>query len=187
MIYTGQTGWLQGNPYGFILDTTINDFVSGEIEAAIIQCEQEARPDLIIVEGQSGMRNPLGPCGTEIIVSGNVKGVILQHTPFRKFYDTTDKLGCLLPTLESEIKLIEMYGTKVIGVALNGTGGTSEALTAYARSFEKETGIPAVCPLKETMEKMLPVLHQFIQDHHLLPDTTVRVGISHHTEDQNHA
>jgi len=172
MIYTGQTGWLQGNPYGFILDTTINDFVSGEIEAAIIQCEQEAKPDLIIIEGQSGMRNPLGPCGTEIIASGNVKGVILQHTPFRKFYDTTDELGCLMPDIESEIKLIEMYGTKVITVALNGTGGSREDLSSYARFLEEKTGISVVCPLEEPMEKILPTIRQFIQDHDQLPDTT---------------
>jgi len=178
MIYTGQTGWLQGNPYGFILDTTINDFVSGEIEAAIIHCEQEAKPDIMIIEGQSGMRNPLGPCGAEIIVSGNVKAVILQHTPFRKFYDTTDAMGCLLPDIESEIKLIEMYGTKVIAVALNGKGGSSEALDSYARSLEKKTGILVVCPLKDPMKKILPVLEQFIHDHTQLPDTTSRADIS---------
>ena len=31
MIYTGQTGKLQGGKYGFILDSTLNDFVSGEL------------------------------------------------------------------------------------------------------------------------------------------------------------
>ncbi len=30
MIYTGQTGWLEGLSYGFILDSTLNDFVSGK-------------------------------------------------------------------------------------------------------------------------------------------------------------
>ena len=187
MIYTGQTGWLQGSPYGFILDTTINDFVSGEIEAAIIQCEQEAGPDLILVEGQSGMRNPLGPCGTEIIVSGNVKGVILQHTPFRKFFDTTEKLGCLLHDIESEIKLIEMYGTKVIAVTLNGTGSSNEELRSYARSLEKKTGIPVVCPLKEPMEKILPFIRQFIEDHHKLPDTTSMEKVRNIKGDNCHA
>jgi len=174
MIYTGQTGWLQGNPHGFILDTTINDFVSGEVEAAIVRCEQEARPDLIVVEGQSGMRNPLGPCGTEIIVSGNIKGVVLQHTPFRKFYDTTQDLGCRMPTIESEIALIEMYGTKVIALTLNGTGGNGEDLATYARALEKKTGISVICPQEESMENILPVLKQFIQDHEQMPDTTKR-------------
>ena len=36
MIYTGQTGWLQGGKYGFIFDSTLNDFVCGELENAIL-------------------------------------------------------------------------------------------------------------------------------------------------------
>ncbi|TKB28553.1 DUF1611 domain-containing protein [Desulfopila sp. IMCC35006] len=177
MIYTGQTGWLQGNRYGFILDTTVNDFVSGELEAAIIRCEQEARPDLIVVEGQSGMRNPQGPCGAEIIVSGNIKGVVLQHTPFREFYDATDALGCYLPDIDSEIKLIEMYGTSVIAVTLNGTGGSREELLSYRRTLEKRIGIPVICPIEEPIDKIMPVLQKFILDHGRLPDTTSRAMI----------
>lgn len=187
MIYTGQTGWLQGSPYGFILDTTVNDFVSGEVEAAIVRCEQEAGPDLMVVEGQSGMRNPLGPCGSELIVSGNIKGIILQHTPFREFYDSTETLGCRLPDIDSEIKLIEMYGTKVIAVTLNGTGGSKAALSAYARRLEQNTGIPVICPLTDPMENILPVLKQFIQEHDHLPDTTPRKQDLQKGKDGNHA
>src|SRR5690606_3599273 len=36
MIYTGQTGWMQGAEYGFIFDSTLNDFVSGELEHAVV-------------------------------------------------------------------------------------------------------------------------------------------------------
>ncbi|HTJ50377.1 MAG TPA: DUF1611 domain-containing protein, partial [Cyclobacteriaceae bacterium] len=28
MIYTGQTGWMQGAKYGFVFDSTLNDFIS---------------------------------------------------------------------------------------------------------------------------------------------------------------
>ncbi|MBY0436259.1 MAG: DUF1611 domain-containing protein, partial [Cyclobacteriaceae bacterium] len=45
MIYTGQTGWMQGAKYGFIFDSTLNDFISGEMEHAIVQCWEEAKPD----------------------------------------------------------------------------------------------------------------------------------------------
>ena len=174
MIYTGQTGWLQGSPHGFILDTTTNDFVSGEIEAAIVQCEQQSCPDLIVVEGQSAMRNPLGPCGAEIIVSGNIKGVILQHAPFREFYDSAETLGCLLPELESEIKLVEMFGTKVVAIALNGTGGSDADLASWGQRLERQTAIPVVCPMLESMDRLLPLIRQFMQAHDRLPDTTAR-------------
>ena len=58
MIYTGQTGWLQGGKYGFIFDSTLNDFVSGELEHAILTCYEETNPDVILIEGQSALRNP---------------------------------------------------------------------------------------------------------------------------------
>ena len=38
MIFTGQTGWMQSGKYGFVLDSTYNDFVSGELEHAIVAC-----------------------------------------------------------------------------------------------------------------------------------------------------
>ena len=65
MIYTGQTGWLQGGKYGFIFDSTLNDFVSGELEHAIVSCWKETQPDILFLEGQSSLRNPSGPCGLE--------------------------------------------------------------------------------------------------------------------------
>jgi len=40
MIYTGQTGWLQGGEFGFVFDTTVNDFISGELEHAILSCNE---------------------------------------------------------------------------------------------------------------------------------------------------
>ena len=174
MIYTGQTGWLQGSPYGFILDSTVNDFVSGEIEAAIVTCEKEARPDLIVVEGQSALQNPLGPCGSEIIVSGNVKAVILQHAPFREFFDSAEALGCLLPRLEDEIRLMEMYGTKVIALTLNNEKSTSESLEAYRRKIQPKLNIPVILPLEEGVDALLPVLKTFMKDHDQLPDVCRR-------------
>lgn len=79
LIYTGQTGWLQGLRHGFIFDATPNDFVCGELEGAILACHRETDPDIILLEGQSGLRNPAGPCGAELILAGASQGVILQH------------------------------------------------------------------------------------------------------------
>lgn len=53
MIYTGQTGWMQGARYGFIFDSTLNDFISGELEHAVYTCYTEVKPDIIFIEGQS--------------------------------------------------------------------------------------------------------------------------------------
>ena len=162
MIYTGQTGWLQGYGHGFIFDATLNDFVSGELEHAVLECDRESSPDLILIEGQSGLRNPSGPCGSEIIVSANVKGVILQHAPFRIFYEELEKLGCRLPAVEDEIKLITMYGAKTLAVSLNGEGGTEEELIRCQQELAQKLGLPVIRPLHEGVADLLPVIRRFI-------------------------
>ena len=50
LVTTGQTGWLQGHRYGFVLDATPNDFVTGELEGAVLACAREARPDVILLD-----------------------------------------------------------------------------------------------------------------------------------------
>ncbi len=44
MIGTGQTAWLQGAGFGVILDSLINDFVSGEIEHAVWSAWDQKKP-----------------------------------------------------------------------------------------------------------------------------------------------
>ncbi len=46
MIGTGQTAWLQGAKYSIVLDSLVNDFVSGEIEHAIHQAWKNEKPDV---------------------------------------------------------------------------------------------------------------------------------------------
>ncbi len=156
MIYTGQTGWLQGYPYGFILDATPNDFVSGELERTIVQCATESMPDLILLEGQSALRNPFGPCGSELILSGNVRNIILQHVPFRSYFEDLERPECRIPAVHQEIELARCYGAETIAVCLNGEGGTETALIAYQERLRSELNIPVIRPLKEGLEALLP-------------------------------
>ena len=162
MIYTGQTGWLQGGKFGFIFDSTLNDFVSGELENAIVTCYNETQADIIFLEGQSSLRNPSGPCGSEFLVSGNAKHVVLLFAPKRKYFDN-DELWGKIPSVESEIKLIENFGSKVIAVAINTEKCTHEEALAYQAQYEKILKIPVLLPLQEGVEKILPTLINLIQ------------------------
>ena len=160
MIYTGQTGWMQGYKHGFIFDSTLNDFISGEIERTIITADKEENPDVILIEGQSSLRNPSGPCGTEFLISGNAKGVVLQHRPARKYFDG-HKIWGPIPELASEIKLIEFYGAKVLAVTLNEGGLAAEELKTYQKEKEEELGIPVVLPLSEGMDRVVQAVEDF--------------------------
>ncbi len=121
-VSTGQTGFLQGVEYGFILDATPNDFVSGELERAILDAARELDPDVILVEGQSSLRNPSGPCGSEFILSGGVGHVVLQHAPHRTHFEGFEEEGFAIPPIDEEIRLIEMLGASVHALTLNEEG-----------------------------------------------------------------
>jgi uncharacterized NAD-dependent epimerase/dehydratase family protein len=164
MVYTGQTGWLQGGQYGFIFDSTLNDFVSGELEHAILSCHAATNPDCILLEGQSALRNPSGPCGSEMLVSGNAKSVILVHAPKRTYYEHDPKWGPI-HSIESEIALIEHYGAKVMAIALNTEHCTNEEAFAFRDSYENNTRLPVMLPLQEGCGKIVPVLQQLIAAH----------------------
>jgi uncharacterized NAD-dependent epimerase/dehydratase family protein len=161
MIYTGQTGWLQGGKYGFIFDSTLNDFVSGELEHAVLSCAEEAKPDLILIEGQSALRNPSGPCGSEMLVSANARHVILVHAPKRKYYEEEPEWGAI-PSVESEIALIEMYGAIVIAVALNTEHCTAAEAEAFQKEYEEKLQITVVLPLQKGCKRIIPHLKKLV-------------------------
>jgi len=158
MIYTGQTGWLQGFQYGFIFDSTLNDFVSGELEHAIVSCVNEANPELILIEGQSALRNPSGPCGSEFILSGGAKNVILQHTPGRQYFNHGNKVKYPLPSLVDEIALIKAYGAEVLAITLNTGSLNNETWQAAKQRIHLETGLPVVCPREEGVADLIPII-----------------------------
>lgn len=161
MVYTGQTGWLQGSRFGFVLDSTPNDFVSGELEQAVVRCDREARPDLILLEGQSALRNPSGPCGAELLLSARAAGVVLQHAPGRQFFDDQEHLGQRIPSLASEIALIALYGVPVLAVALNHDRLTERERVQWRERIERECGLPAFYPLLDPPGRIATLLAEF--------------------------
>lgn len=163
MIYTGQTGWMQGAKYGFVFDSTLNDFISGEMEHAVVTCYQETKPDIIFIEGQSSLRNPSGPAGAEWIVSADADAVILQHHPVRKQYKDMEYYPAYIADPKDEIALISMYGAPTIALTLNTAKMTSDEARKYAQNYEQSLGIPVVLPLEDGLDRLVPVLKQLIE------------------------
>jgi uncharacterized NAD-dependent epimerase/dehydratase family protein len=161
LVTTGQTGWLQGHPFGFILDATPNDFVTGELERAVVACARQADPDLILIEGQSALRNPSGPCGAELLLSAGAAGVVLQHAPGRVCFDGCEDLGIRIPPVEDEVALVERYGARVLGLALNGENLDRAGLAAHADRLRRRLGLPVSSPLADGGEPLLDALKQF--------------------------
>jgi uncharacterized NAD-dependent epimerase/dehydratase family protein len=162
MIGTGQTSWMQGARYCIILDSLINDFVSGEIEHAVWTAWHEIRPDVIIIEGQGSLMNPAYPGGFEILAAGRPDVVILQHAPARKDYDGFP--GYPIHPLEKQIQAIELISEKpVVAVTVNRENLTAEEIPSVCADISKATGLPAVEVLLNGAAPIVEALMPFLK------------------------
>ena len=163
LIGTGQTSWMQGAHYSVIMDSLVNDFVSGEIEHAIYSAWTEQRPDVIVIEGQGSLMNPAYPGGYEILAAGRPDFVILQHAPKRLEYDGFP--GYKIHPLEKQIEAIELIsGKKVLAITVNHEKMEMAEIPAVCSSILKETGLPAFDVLvngpDELVQMLLPHIKQ---------------------------
>jgi uncharacterized NAD-dependent epimerase/dehydratase family protein len=161
MVYTGQTGWLQGLRHGFILDATPLDFMCGELERAILDCQRETDPEIILIEGQSALRNPSGPCGAEFILAGGARGVVLQHAPAREFFDELEGVGCRIPAVAEEVELIRLFGAEVLAITLNEEGLAGDAAEVARRKLEAELETPVFLPLREDLGRLVELVRDW--------------------------
>ncbi len=162
-ISTGQTGWLQGALFGLVLDSIPNDFVSGELEHTILSCARQLSPELIFIEGQSSLRNPSGPCGSELILSGGARGVVLQHAPARRCFEGFEEKACRIPSVAEEIELIRLLGARTLALTLNSEGLTVEEARIRGKGLERELGIPVALPLEDGVESLIPSIREFLR------------------------
>jgi uncharacterized NAD-dependent epimerase/dehydratase family protein len=157
LIGTGQTAWMQGSRYGIVLDSLINDFVSGEIEHAVWLAWSEARPDAIVVEGQGSLMNPAYPGGFEILAAARPHVVVMQHAPARREYDGFP--GYPIHPLEEQIRAVEtVSGRPVVAVTLNHEDLTPGQTRQAAAEITKSTGLPAVDVLLEGPGRLVEAL-----------------------------
>ncbi len=157
MIGTGQTAWMQGAKYSMVMDSCINDFVSGEIEHAVVSAWKNEDPDVIVIEGQGSLMNPAYPGGFEILAAGRPDYVVLQHAPRRLEYDGFP--GYKLHPLKEQIKAIEVIsGKEVIAITVNHEAMEKDEIFSACEAITKETGLPAYDVLEYGAEQLIKIL-----------------------------
>ena len=157
LVGTGQTAWLQGARHGIVLDSLVNDFVSGEIEHAVWQAWHDVDPDAIVVEGQGSLLNPAYPGGFEILAAARPAAVVLQHAPARREYDGFP--GYLLHPLPRQIRAIEaICDVPVAAITINHQGLTPREARAACKQIAARTSLPVVAPLLEGLDLVLEAL-----------------------------
>lgn len=169
LIATGQTSLMQGARYGVSTDALVNQFVVGEIENSVLQAFDKESPDIILVEGQSAVSHPAFMSSLAILKGSIPDGIILQHPPARTF--RCDFPDLPMPTVESEIKLIEAISeAKVTAIALSHENLTDEEILNVIADYEQRFQLPTTDVLNHGCRKLVqalrtrfPKLNQIIQ------------------------
>lgn len=159
LIGTGQTAWMQGARYGIIMDSLINDFVSGEIEHAVYSAWEESKPDVVVLEGQGSLMNPAYPGGFELLAAGRPDVVVLQHAPRRLEYDGFP--GYTLHPLPVQIQAVELLsGKPVVAVTLNHENLPENELKEACDQITSQTGLPAWDVLVQGADELAQLIWQ---------------------------
>jgi uncharacterized NAD-dependent epimerase/dehydratase family protein len=154
LVGTGQTAWMQGVRYGLILDSLVNDFVSGEIEHQVCRAFREERPDVIVVEGQGCLTHPAYPGGFEILAGARPDGVVLQHAPARAHYDGFP--GFPIAGIEREAEIIRLLrGRAPLAVTLNPEGLAPDQARDHAAACRERFGVPCCDPLRDGVDPIV--------------------------------
>ncbi len=161
LIGTGQTAWLQGARYSIILDSLINDFVSGEIEHAVWSAWHDENPDVIVIEGQGSLMNPAYPGGFEILAAGRPDLVVLQHAPARQEYDGFP--GYTLHPLPKQIEAIEILsGKPVAAITINHENIPPAEVPSVCAKIQDSVGLPVTDVLLSGGEQLVSSLSIYI-------------------------
>lgn len=157
MIYTGQTGWLQGWPHGVILDAMINDFVAGGIEGAILDSWRDGQPEFMIIEGQGSLVHPFFPGGFEILAAGNIHGFILVDAPKRPHLDGFPEYS--MPDPGRIIQIANLLTEKpLLAIGLNREKMSAEDIKEAKEKLKTRFQVPVVEPLSEGADEIVDAL-----------------------------
>ena len=162
MVGTGQTAWMQGAEYGVIMDSLVNDFVSGEIENAVCTAWEKEEPEVIVIEGQGSLMNPAYPGGFEILAAGRPDLIVLQHAPARLEYDGFP--GYRIHPLWRQIQAIEILSAKpVVAVTVNHEDLNPEEIGPVCSAIERAIGLPAFDVLQDGPAGLIRVLKPHLE------------------------
>jgi uncharacterized NAD-dependent epimerase/dehydratase family protein len=153
-VATGQTGCMLGPDAGAVIDRVPSDFCAGQVEQMV--CDVAAMgKDVIFIYGQASIMHPAYSGVSLSILHGSAPhAIVLQHDPMRTQRTMFKNPAYKVAPIKKEIELIEKLGTgKVVGIAINGKD--TPDVDIAARDLNKQTGLPAVDPLKRSASLLL--------------------------------
>ncbi len=154
---TGQSGIaIVGS--GIAIDHVLSDFTAGAAERLVLEAGADKEAELILVEGQGALAQPVYSGVTLSLMHGSLPDVmILCH---RADQDMVEIVDTPMPPLVDHIRLYEeamrlVKPARVIAVALNTMDLSERDAREAIKRVTEETGLPATDPSRFGAEALL--------------------------------
>jgi len=162
IIFTGQTGWMQGWPHGIVMDAMINDFVSGGIEGAILDSWKDEKPDFMIINGQGSLVHPFFPGGFEIMAAGQIHGFLLQDAPGRPHLDGFPDYP--MPDPGRVIKIAKLLSQcPLVGIGLNHENLSPKEAEKAKTKLSKRFKVPVDDPVVDGVKGLADAIEALLK------------------------
>ncbi len=157
MIGTSVESWFQGVRHTVILESVIQRCVPGELEHAILQAFEDARPDALVLEGYGSLLNPENPTGIALLTTARPSLIVIQHAPAHEAFDTADAFG--EKALAQHIKAVEAVSqSPVVAVALSHTELGGEKVKDASRALSASIKLPVLDVLDDGAKTLADVV-----------------------------
>lgn len=153
-IATGQTGILITGK-GIAVDRVISDFVTGAAEQLVLSADADA--GVLLVEGQGSIFHPAyAPVTFGLLYGSAPDALLLCHRPGLShvlgFSQAVPDLRTLIEMHERIVSFVKP--ARVIGIVLDTSALDEEGAREAITQAERETGLPADDPVRNTGAKM---------------------------------
>ena len=162
MVYTGQTGWMQGGRFGFILDATPNDFVAGELEAAVVACDRAGPPGPDRHRGAIVPAQPIGALRRGAAGVGRRAGGHLAARARPRLLQGTRRLGGAFPGRGAGAD----PPVRGAGAGHHPERRQRDRRTRWPPSSDGLTaqlGLPVIAPLSDGVTPLLPAVRRYLR------------------------
>ena len=157
---TGQTGIILTGR-GISLDHVLSDFTAGAAEKLVLDEAADSSVELVVVEGQGGLAQPVYSGVTLSLMHGSLPdAMILCH---RADQTEVELVETPLPPLADHIKLYEesmrlVKPSRIIALSVSTRGMDENAAREVIDQAQAETGLPATDPVRFGARVLLDAL-----------------------------
>ena len=88
----------------------------------------------------------------------------MQYGPGYTYFQGYETVGWKLGSIEDEIEIIRLYGSKVMAIMLNMIGIDPDQEAHVEQQLRADLNMPVINVMKDGVDELIPVIENFIKE-----------------------